>query len=83
MALFNVSGRFYAIGNRCPHANGPLVDGTLEGATVICPLHRSRFDLATGEPLHGPANRPAKTYEVRVEGGDVFVGSRAGVAAEL
>ncbi len=82
VALFNVSGRFYAIGNRCPHANGPLVDGTLDGATVICPLHASRFDLATGEPLRGPANRPAKTYGVRVEGGDVFVGPTTAVAAD-
>ena len=83
VALFNAGGRFYAIGNRCPHANGPLVDGTLEGATVICPLHGSRFDLATGEPLRGPANRPAKTFGVRVEGGDVFIGPKAAVPADL
>ncbi len=83
VAMFNVSGRFYAIGNRCPHANGPLVDGVLDEATVTCPLHGSRFDLATGKPLRGPANRPAKTYEVRVEGGDVFIGGKAAVAADL
>jgi chlorite dismutase len=82
VALFNVGGRFYAIGNRCPHANGPLVDGTLDGATVICPLHHSRFDLATGEPLVGPASRPAKAYNVRVEDGAVFVGPQAAVPAD-
>jgi Uncharacterized conserved protein len=82
VALFNVGGRFYAIGNRCPHANGPLVDGKLDGATVICPLHGSRFDLATGEPLHGPATRAAETFGVRVEGGEVFVGPKAAVAAD-
>jgi chlorite dismutase/nitrite reductase/ring-hydroxylating ferredoxin subunit len=83
VALFNVGGRFYAIGNRCPHANGPLVEGTLDGATVSCPLHGSRFDLATGEPLHGPANRPARTFGVRIEGGDVFIGPKAAVPADL
>lgn len=83
VALFNVNGRFYAIGNRCPHANGPLVDGTLDGATVTCPLHGSRFDLATGEPLRGPANRPTKTFGVRIEGGEVFVGPKTAVPADL
>jgi chlorite dismutase len=82
VALFNVGGRFYAIGNRCPHANGPLVDGTLDGVTVICPLHASRFDLVTGEPLGGPTSRPAKAYSVWVEDGAVFVGPLTGVPAD-
>ena len=34
VALFNVEGRFYAIGNRCPHRSGPLVRGRVE--TVPC-----------------------------------------------
>jgi NAD(P)H-dependent nitrite reductase small subunit len=72
VALFNAGGRFYAISNRCPHANGPLADGTLtteDGRrAVTCPLHASRFDLETGEPLRGPANRPVKTYPVSVDG---------------
>ncbi len=83
VALFNVNGRFYAICNRCPHANGPLVDGKLDGTTVTCPLHGSRFDLATGEPLRGPANRPAETFGVRIEGGEVFVGPKTAVPADL
>ncbi|MEO8458012.1 MAG: chlorite dismutase family protein [Chloroflexota bacterium] len=82
VALFNVGGTFYAIANRCPHANGPLVDGTLDGATVSCPLHESRFDLATGEPLCGPTSRPATTYETRIEEGAVYVGPRTRVAAD-
>ncbi len=77
VALFNAGGRFYAIGNRCPHANGPLVDGVLDGATVSCPLHESRFDLETGEPLRGPTSRPAKTFAVRVEGDAIFVSQKS------
>lgn len=76
VALFNAGGRYYAIGNRCPHANGPLVDGVLDGATVSCPLHESRFDLDTGEPLRGPTSRPAKTYAVRVEGEAILVAQK-------
>lgn len=82
IALFNVGGRFYAIANRCPHANGPLVDGKLDGATVSCPMHASRFDLATGEPLCGPTSRAATIYETRVEEGAVYVGPRSGVPAD-
>lgn len=82
VALFNAGGRFYAIANRCPHANGPLVDGTLDGTTVSCPLHESRFDLATGEALRGPTSRPATTYETRIEEGAVFVGPRTRIPAD-
>jgi nitrite reductase/ring-hydroxylating ferredoxin subunit len=82
IALFNAGGTFYAIGNRCPHANGPLVDGVLDAATVSCPVHESRFDLETGEPLCGPTSRPATTYETRVENGAVFVGPRTRVSAD-
>ena len=75
VALFNTGGSYYAVANRCSHANGPLVDGALDGATVTCPLHDSRFDLATGQPLCGPAARPIKTYEVRTEDGAILVRS--------
>ena len=30
VALFNVEGRLYAIGNRCPHRSGPLAKGKVE-----------------------------------------------------
>ena len=41
--------------------------------SVACPLHESRFDLETGEPLRGPTNRPAKAYAVRIDGDAVLV----------
>lgn len=75
VALFNAAGSHYAVANRCSHANGPLVDGAIDGATVTCPLHDSRFDLATGQPLCGPAARPIKTYDVRIEDGELLLRS--------
>ena len=75
VALFNAASRFFAVANRCPHANGALVDGTLDGCAVTCPMHDSKFDLETGQPQGGPANRPVKTYEVLVEDGIVYVGA--------
>ena len=55
LALFNVEGRLYAIGNRCPHRSGPLYRGQVENVNgtlaVRCPIHGWLFDLATGRSL--------------------------------
>ena len=60
VAVFNIEGRLYAIGNRCPHRGGPLVRGTLEhrpdtGPAVRCPIHGWLFDLSTGRCINQPA----------------------------
>ena len=73
VALFNVDGKLYAIGNRCAHANGPLAEGKLDGTTVTCPWHNSQFDLCTGTPVGGPAARPVPSYQVKAENGGVFL----------
>ncbi len=78
IALFHTAGKIFAVANRCSHANGPLAEGQLEGATVTCPVHGTKFDLATGEPLCAPASRPIARYDVRVDGGQVFVMPAAG-----
>ena len=33
------NGDLYAIGNICPHKEGPLSEGTVSGDYVYCPLH--------------------------------------------
>lgn len=49
VAVFNAGGgRFCAVSALCPHEDGPLADGWLEGDTVVCPWHGFDFDLATG-----------------------------------
>jgi chlorite dismutase len=77
VALFNVDGTFFAVSNRCSHANGPLAEGRVEGCTVTCPWHDSQFDLRTGEPSGGPAVREVRTYEVKAEGTQVLLAHRA------
>ncbi|HEV8573745.1 MAG TPA: chlorite dismutase family protein [Dehalococcoidia bacterium] len=79
VALFNARGAFYAIANRCSHANGPLADGAVEGTTVTCPYHGSQFDLASGQPLCGPASRPMARFHVRVDGGQVYLAPKEGL----
>ncbi len=83
VALFNVDGRLYAMGNRCSHANGPLADGAVAGATVTCPYHDSQFNLESGEPLRGPAGRRLPVYRVKIENGTILLaaGQTEGAAA--
>jgi nitrite reductase (NADH) small subunit len=68
IAVFNVGGRLLAIDSRCTHVGAPLETGTVEGTVVTCPWHGSQFDLQSGQVLRGPAARPVKAYEVRVDG---------------
>jgi nitrite reductase (NADH) small subunit len=50
LAVFNGGdGRFYAVSALCPHEDGPLADGWIEGDAVVCPWHGFDFDLATGQ----------------------------------
>jgi len=73
VALFNVDGQIYAIDDTCTHAEASLSEGTVEGCEVVCPLHGARFDLRTGAALSLPAVIPVETYEVKVEGDEVFI----------
>ena len=73
VALFRVSGQFWATDDRCTHDGGQLVAGRLEGYTIICPRHGARFDVRTGEVLSPPASVDLAVHEVKVEGGDVLI----------
>ena len=73
VAVCNVDGRFCAIADVCTHDGGPLDQGELFGNEIECPRHGARFDVCTGKALTLPAVMPVKTYEVRVEGGEIQV----------
>ena len=52
VAVFNGgNGLFYACGAVCPHEDGPLAEGWLEGGSIVCPWHGFDFDLQTGRCL--------------------------------
>ena len=74
VAIFNLGDRFLAVENRCPHKGGPLADGIVSGATVVCPLHAWKMCLETGKGMNGPsASSCVETFETRVEGGIVML----------
>jgi len=73
VVLLRQGKEFYAISATCPHAGGPLDEGTLTGNVVECPWHGSRFCMSDGRVLTGPATVNAPRYEVRVRNGQVEV----------
>jgi len=73
IALFNIEGTFFALGNACTHEEGPLAEGEIEGHEVTCPWHGARFDVRTGEVLCAPAYEDVVRYNVRVTGSDIEV----------
>jgi nitrite reductase/ring-hydroxylating ferredoxin subunit len=45
------AGDLCAVDNQCAHLPVPLDAGNIEGQTIVCAFHNSRYDLYTGENL--------------------------------
>src|SRR6185312_4133467 len=68
--------RVFALAETCSHFSGPLSEGKLEGDSIVCPLHNSRFALEDGRVLNGPAVHPQPCLEVRARNGQIEVRKR-------
>ncbi|ROT29258.1 non-heme iron oxygenase ferredoxin subunit [Micromonospora sp. HM5-17] len=66
-------GNFYAIRDECSHAAVALSEGEVDGCTLECWLHGSRFDLRTGQPTGLPATEPVPVYPVEIRDGDIYL----------
>ena len=75
ICLVRIEDDFYAIGDRCSHADFSLSEGEVwsDEKEIECWKHGSTFSLLTGEPQSLPATMPVPVSMVRVEGDDVFV----------
>jgi 3-phenylpropionate/trans-cinnamate dioxygenase ferredoxin component len=67
ISVARVGGRLYAFDDLCTCAEPacPLSGGLLEGTTIMCQCHGSRFDVRTGAVVNGPATEALTVYEVR------------------
>ena len=63
----------HAVDDTCSHANVSLSEGEVDGCTLECWLHGSRFSLVTGQPTGLPATIPIAVHDVRIEGDDVLI----------
>ncbi len=74
IAVFlTADGQVFALDDTCTHQEASLADGWVEDCWVECPLHASRFDLATGSVDEPPAKRPVRSHAVEVRDGEVLV----------
>jgi 3-phenylpropionate/trans-cinnamate dioxygenase ferredoxin subunit len=75
--VFDVEGALYAVSATCSHRALSIEGGSVQGATIVCPWHKARFDLATGKGTR-PAREPLKTFAVAVVDGIVYVQEEEG-----
>ncbi len=75
LLLVRRGARVYALAETCAHLGGPLAEGKLEGDTVVCPWHASRFSLKSGEVLDGPAAFWQPCLQTRTRNGKIEVRS--------
>ncbi|XP_067424934.1 Rieske domain-containing protein isoform X2 [Emydura macquarii macquarii] len=74
VVVFYCEGKFYAMDRRCYHAGGPLHLGEIEDISgqlcIICPWHKYKITLATGEGLYQAINptEPSATPKWRSKG---------------
>ncbi|RLV49367.1 non-heme iron oxygenase ferredoxin subunit [Nocardioides mangrovicus] len=73
VALVMVGEEVFAIEDECSHAAVALSEGDVEGCTLECWMHGSRFDLRTGKPTGPPATEPVPVFPVRIDGDDVLI----------
>ena len=75
-------GVVHAVDDTCSHANVSLSEGEVDGCTIECWLHGSRFDLRTGQPTSLPAIRPIAVYPVQIADGVVLIDVEAPLTPE-
>ena len=75
IALVRIGEDFYAIGDRCSHADFSLSDGEVlpDDYEIECWKHGSTFSLKTGEPQSLPATKAVPVYDVVRSGDDIVV----------
>src|SRR3972149_4580639 len=74
IVVFNIAGKYFAIGDVCSHDDGPVGEGVVADMQIECPRHGARFDLAPGKVLSLPAAIDIPAYPVRVVGDEIQVG---------
>ncbi|QMU76708.1 Rieske (2Fe-2S) protein [Streptacidiphilus sp. PB12-B1b] len=67
------SGLVRVLAEACSHLSGPLSEGTVQDGCIECPWHGSRFRLADGAVVQGPATSPQPVFDVEVVDGLVTV----------
>ena len=71
--LLKHDGHLHALHDRCSHRGCLLSAGQVEGESVTCPCHGSRFSLRDGSIERGPATARQPVFETRETDGRIEV----------
>ncbi|HEY6592766.1 MAG TPA: Rieske (2Fe-2S) protein [Asanoa sp.] len=66
------AGTFKGFRSVCTHQGCPIA--SVEGGTINCTCHGSKFSLTDGTPANGPATRPLTSRPVKVDGDNIVLG---------
>ncbi|MER7367384.1 Rieske (2Fe-2S) protein [Nonomuraea wenchangensis] len=64
-------GEFKAFSAVCTHKG--CVVGSVDGGTIVCPCHNSKFNIADGAVTGGPAQGPLPEQAIKVEGDQIIL----------
>jgi len=74
VCLVRVQEAFYACAAKCPHAGGMMAEGYTDAlGNVVCPLHRYKFNPATGRNTSGEGYY-LKIFPVEIRPAGVYLG---------
>ena len=73
MCVARAGGRLHAVQEFCTHRYGPLSEGAVVGCEIVCPWHRSRFDLRDGKVTAGPAKIDLRTFKAESRDGKIWI----------
>lgn len=63
---------FFALEDRCPHANGPLSMGNFSPPFLVCPWHAWEFDCRGGQCVRAE-DAAIRRYPVEIRDGAICV----------
>ncbi len=61
--IVKYNGTFYAMDARCPHMGCGVLSELDDGRIAVCPLHRAKFDVLTGQMVSPPIVMPERPCE--------------------
>jgi len=79
IAIFKVSGRYYAVEDLCTHDGNTLTEDArgnpvpLEDYELECPRHGARFDIRDGSVKAPPALVRLPIFPIRVHEGNIEI----------
>ena len=76
IAVYKTNGKLFAVNNVCKHQNGPLGEGKIIDGCITCPWHGYQYLPQNGQSPP-PFKEKVSTYDVRIEGIDVWLNPRA------